>query len=139
MDPGQNPQYTAWVAPSCAANTAATAFTKTAVGLTFCFLWTWEVRIPPGHAGVTGIALLDSNTFILPFEGTTAAWLIGDDDLLRYPYELELGANVQLATYNTSTLYTHGWQCRFVYTPMSALDNDQAVIVTPNVADYLAG
>ena len=44
-----------------------------------------------------------------------------------------------LAYYNTSTLYTHGWQVRLIYTPMSALESDQAVIVTPNVADYLAG
>ena len=131
-------EYTAWVAPSCAPNTAATAYLTTAVNLAYCWLWRAEFRIPPGHAGVTGIALQDSGTWIIPYEGSTPAWLIGDDDLLEYPYGKELGANVVLAYYNTSTLYTHGWQVRLIYTPMSALDNDQAVIVTPNVADYLA-
>ena len=132
-------EYTAWVAPSCPPNTAATTYLTTAVNLAYCWLWRAEFRIPPGHAGVTGIALQDSGTWIIPYEGSTPSWLIGDDDLLEYPYGKELGANVVLAYYNTSTLYTHGWQVRLIYTPMSALDNDQAVIVTPNVADYLAG
>ena len=69
----------------------------------------------------------------------TPAWLIGDDDLLEYPYGKELGANVVLAYYNTSTLYTHGWQVRLIYTPMSALTTDEAVIVTPDVSDWLSG
>jgi hypothetical protein len=66
------------------------------------------------------------------------AWLIGDDDDLTFPYGKEVGSNVQLATYNTDTTYSHGWQVRLVYTPISALDIDQAVIVTPSVDDWLA-
>jgi len=140
-DPGTasgQTEYTAWVAPSCAKNTAASAYQTTTVGLSYCWLWRAEFRIPPGHAGLTGIALQDSGTWVIPYAGAAPAWLIGDDDLLEYPYGKELGANVVLAYYNTSTLYTHGWQVRLIYTPMSALTTDEAVIVTPDVSDWLS-
>ncbi len=131
-------EYTAWVAPSCAPNTAATAYLTTAVNLAYCWLWRAEFRIPPGHAGLTGIALQDSGTWIIPYEGSTPAWLIGDDDLLEYPYGKELGANVVLAYYNTSApcIPTAG-RCGSSTRPCRALTTDEAVIVTPNVADYL--
>jgi hypothetical protein len=132
-----NPEYTQWVEPECNAGTLAANFTTTATTLASCMLWRAEFRIPPGHAGFTGIALLDSGAFILPYQGTGQAWLIGDDDLLEYPYGKVVGSNVQLATYNTG-IYNHKWEVRLIYTPYAVLDVDQAVIVTPDVADWLA-
>ena len=133
-----NVEYTAWAEPSCVAGTAASAYTLTACPINLAWLWRAEFRIPPGHAGLTGIAMVDSGQFIVPFGGQAPAWLIGDDDLLEYPYGKELGSNVAFATYNTDTTYDHGWQVRLIYTPMSALDLDQAVIITPDVAAWLA-
>lgn len=133
--PDVNVEYTAWLAPSCVVNTAATSYLTASVpALATTFLWSWNIRIPPGHAGVTGIALQDSGQFILPFANPGPAWLIGDDDDLTFPYLKELGSSVQVAYYNTSTLYTHGWQLRFVYTPMTDLTTNSDVIVTPNLA-----
>jgi hypothetical protein len=133
--PDANVEYTAWLAPSCVKNTAAASYLTTGVpALATTFLWEWNLRIPPGHAGVTGIALVDSNQFILPYANPGPAWFIGDDDDLTFPYGKQLGSNVVVAYYNTSTTYTHGWQCRFVFTPMADLTESSDVIVTPNLA-----
>lgn len=127
-----NQEYVYWVEPSCVDNTAENAYTTTPVGIQTAWLWRMEVRIPPGHSGVTGLALIDSGSFVIPFSNPGRAWIIGDNDLLSYPYNNELKRNVQLATYNTSTLYTHGWQVRLIYTPMSDYAPDEASIdITP--------
>jgi hypothetical protein len=131
-------RYTAWVAPTCPANTAESAFTLTDVPVETAWVWTVNVRIPPGHAGLTGIALVDSAQFILPYGGINPAWLIGDDDDLEFPYGDQVGSNVVLATYNTDDTYDHGWQVRLVYTPMTLKGSDEAVIVTPDVDEWLA-
>jgi hypothetical protein len=132
-------EYVCWVAPVCSKNTAQSAYTLTPVSISLCQLWRAEFRIPPGHQGLTGIALWDSGAFIIPYSPSAPAWLVGDDDDLTYPYDKELGANVQLATYNTDDTYDHGWQVRLVYTPMSAIDAGGEPIVVPASADWLAG
>jgi len=135
--PDVNTEYVAWVAPTCAENVAATSYQTTDVPvLDMTFLWEVNIRIPPGHAGYTGIAVIDSGSFILPYSAGGPAWFIGDDDDLTFPYGKQLGATVQLAYYNTSTDYSHGWQVRLVYTPMSILVTENDVIVTPDVADW---
>lgn len=136
--PGVNTEYTAWVEPSSPLGTPATSPTVTTVGIQTAYVWRVEVRIPPGHAGVTGIALVDSGSFLVPYANPGPAWLIGDDDLLEYPLGKETGVNLALWSYNTSTTYDHGWQVRIVYTPIAAFNADQADIVTPEPAEWLA-
>lgn len=132
-----DPEYVQWVEPSCTAGTPADAYTLTATGIATVLLHRLEVRIPPGHQGVTGIALVDSGHFVIPYDELGAAWLIGDDDRLEYAYGRELGSNVQLATYNTGA-YDHTWQVRMVYTPMSAAGLDVAEIVVDGGAALTA-
>ena len=116
--------------PECPDNTPSTAPLSITVPISTVMLWRMEVRIPPGHAGLTGIALFDSGSPVIPWATSGTPWIIGDDDLLEYPYNKELGASITLVYYNTSTHYTHGWQVRFIYTPMSLIGtNDEAVIV----------
>lgn len=122
-----NVTYVQWVQPVCPLGTAVGAYTLTAVPLKTVFLWRMEVRIPAGHQGVTGIALVDSDAFIIPKSDSAPAWLIGDNDLLEYAYNKEIGSNVKLATYNTGS-FDHEWEVRLVYTPMSDLDSAQAEI-----------
>ena len=131
-----DPEYVQWVEPSCTAGTPASAYTTTAAGIATVLLHRLEVRIPPGHQGLTGIALVDSGLFVIPYHQTGSAWLIGDDDELEYAYGRELGANVQLATYNTGT-FVHAWQVRMIYTPMSAAGLDVAeLVVDPGAGVY---
>ena len=132
---GASPEYVYWVEPECNAGTAQSAYTTTKVDLQTVMLWRAEFRIPPGHAGMTGVALIDSGNFVVPFDPGGQAWLTGDDDLLEYNYGRELGTNVHLATYNTGT-YNHSWQVRLIYTPMSAvLVSDVTIDVTPYTLD----
>ena len=123
-----NITYVQWVQPSCPHSTAAKSYTTTKAGIATVFLWRMEVRIPAGHQGLTGIALVDSAAFAIPYDPGGPAWLIGDDDLLEYDYNKELGANVVLATYNTDTTNNHIWQVRLIYTPMSDYAPDEATI-----------
>lgn len=125
-----DPRYVQWVAPECAAGTSEGAYTTTPAGIATALLWTVEIRIPAGHQGVTGIALVDSGHFVVPYDPTGPTWLIGDNDRLSYPYGKELGSNVVLATYNTGT-YDHTWQVRLVYTPMSAYKSSPSIIEAP--------
>jgi hypothetical protein len=136
--PDLNQEYVAWLAPSSPVNTPASSPTVTQVGIGQVWLWRFEVRIPPGHAGYTGIALVDSGSYLVPYAQPGPAWLVGDDDLLSYPVNKETGANLAVWTYNTSTDYSHGWQVRIVYTPIAALNADLATISTPEPADWLA-
>jgi len=123
-----DPVYVQWVEPSCPANTAKTAWTLTATGIETVLLHRMEVRIPAGHQGLTGIALVDSGAFVIPYTTDAPGWLIGDDDELSYDYEKELGHNVKLATYNTDDTNVHAWQVRMVYTPMSVVGSELASI-----------
>lgn len=133
--PDVNVEYTAWVEPSCPDNTAIASYRTLSVPvLNMTYLWSWRVRIPPGHAGVTGIALIDSGQFIIPLSSAGPAWIKGDDDDYTFPYLKELGSTVSVAYYNTSTLYTHAWELYFTYTPMTDLTTNSDVIVTPNLA-----
>lgn len=133
--PGANTEYTIVVAPVCPLGTPASSPLSTAVpGLDNTFLWTMNVKIPAGHAGYTGIALVDSGQFILPQTGGTSPWLIGDDDDLTFAYGQALGATVSLQYYNTSTDFPHGWQVRLTFSYTSGLVTGGDVIVTPSGA-----
>lgn len=128
--------YVQVVAPSSAVGVTPSSPDSTATGLPSVWLWGMNVRIPPGHAGTTGIALLDGAQFIIPYD-TSDAWLIGDDDDLDFNYGKQVGALTTLATYNSGT-YTHGWQVRLVYSPLSVMAAAGVSITTPDLADLHA-
>jgi hypothetical protein len=130
-------ELTAVVAPSAPAGTGPSAPVVTAVPVSLAYVHRVEVRIPPGHAGTTGLALVDGAQAIVPFGTAGEAWLVGDDDLLAYPLGREVGTSVVLWAYNEGT-FVHGWQVRITYTPMSALGLGDQVIVTPDVQTWLA-
>ena len=136
--PDVNKEYVAWAAPTCPLGTAATSpqFTDVPV-LDQCFIWSFNVRIPPGHAGYTGIALVDSGSWLVPYAQPGPAWLIGDDDDLTFPVLQQTGSTVQLAYYNTSTDFAHAWQVRVTYTPMSVMEVSSDAIVVPDITPYL--
>lgn len=137
--PDVNIEYTAYLAPSCPLGTAPSSYRTTAVPiLNQTFLWSWEVRIPPGHADVTGIALIDSGQFIIPLQQGGMAWVQGDDEHYSFNYGKQLGSTVSVGYYNNSTLFAHGWVLYFTYTPMSDFSSSSDVIVTPDLAGLAA-
>lgn len=132
--PDVNVEYTLVVTPSCVDNTPATAPLTTAVPqLDQTYLWSMNVRVPPGHAGVTGIAFVNSSQFVIPYAQGSPEWITDDDAQLSFAYQNSLGVGSALYYYNTSTQYTHGWQIRFIYTPLSALVSQGDSIVVPNL------
>lgn len=137
-DTGGPTKYVYQLAPSCNTGVNPSGYITTpAPGVATTYLWEWEVRVPPGHSGFTGIALIDSNQFILPYAQPGPAWITDDDELLDYPYGKQLGSNVAVAMYNTGT-FTHGWQLRFVYTPMSEMvGGGAATILSPDFGTWL--
>jgi len=131
-------EYVAWCQPSASSGTAADAPNPTAVNLpAFSWLWRVEIRIPAGHQGTTGLALTDSGKFIVPFADPGPAWVVGDDDLLEYPYGAEVGANVTFLAYNSGN-FDHAWQCRLVYTPVAVKADGEAILVVPELPGWLA-
>jgi hypothetical protein len=83
-------------------------------------LHTWIVRIPNGHAGQTGIALQQNGVTICPFNDAVSQFVVGNDSLLEFPIETEVGNGLVLAQYNND-LNPHTHYCQFSYTPISAV------------------
>lgn len=71
-----------------------------------------RVVIPPGHAGLTGIALAQAHQTVIPIKGT--AWIIGDNRSPRFPLENYLDVTGWSAfVYNTDGAYQHSWNLEF--------------------------
>ncbi len=74
------------------------------------FLAHARVLIPPGHAGLTGLALFKESGQIIP--KTDPSWFIGDDYVYEYPVDIDVdlwsGAyKLQAKTYNTDDTFDH--------------------------------
>jgi len=137
-DPNQNTEYVAAVNCVNPENTPATDPVVTLVGIGTAWVWRVEILIPSGHYGYTGIALVDSGAFIVPYANPGPAWLIGNDNLLEYNYDKQTGANLAFWSYNTSTDYSHTFYCRVVYTPIGALEEGGSTITSPDLSTWLA-
>lgn len=137
-DPNFNTEYVASVICTNPINTPATDPVVTPVGIDTAWVWRVEILIPAGHAGYTGIALVDSGAFIVPYANPGPAWFIGDNNLLEYNYDKQTGVNLAFWSYNTSTDYTHSFYCRVVYTPIGALEEGGSAITSPDLSTWLA-
>lgn len=136
--PGVYTEYTAAVNCANPINTPASAPVKTNVGIGTAYVWRVEIEIPAGHYGYTGIALVDSGAFIIPFANPGPAWLIGNDRLLEYPYDKQTGANLQFWSFNTSTDFPHTFYCRVIYTPITLMDESPGDISVPDLTAWLS-
>lgn len=69
-----------------------------------------EVIIPRGHAGVTGLSVLNQGTQYVPWIGTD--WLSGDDRTVVVELETDVAASgLAIVTYNTG-FYPHSHYLR---------------------------
>ena len=70
-----------------------------------------EIRIPAGHAGETGLALLQSGQQRLPYG--TGTYIVGDDDRLDWPLDgLTESGHWTARAYNTDA-FAHSFYLRF--------------------------
>jgi hypothetical protein len=64
------------------------------------------IHIPPGHAGLTGLALEYSHEHIYPWGA--GSWLEGDDQVVVVPLDFATGGSpVVVRTYNTDDTFDH--------------------------------
>lgn len=71
-----------------------------------------RVIIPPGHAGLTGIALAQAHQVVIPVIGS--AWIKGDNRDPRFELENYLDADTWSAfAYNTDAAYQHSFYLEF--------------------------
>lgn len=101
-------------------NTAPGAPQSTALNLGWCILDRVELRIPPGHFGLTGWSLQVNGVGLIPWQ-QPGEFIIGDDDHLALAIDIELDTGLTIVTYNQDTLYPHTHYARFIYTPISEL------------------
>lgn len=89
-----------------------------------------DMRIPPGHNGFTGIQIKLSDNAIVPW-GNASAFIVGNDESLKFEYGDEVDAGLTVVTFNIGT-YAHTHYLRFINTPIS-LAQSEAPIVKPVV------
>lgn len=123
---------------SCAANTAQSAAIETDLTFNPGIVREIEILIPAGHAGETGLAIAQAHQIVIPDTGTD--WIIGDDDLLRWPVTDFLNSGSWSAfTYNTDVVNSHSWYLRFLIDEIPSAVNTAAPTMLSTGAIMAAG
>lgn len=99
--------------------TAIAAPTSVDPALGDVWLYGVELRIPTGHAGLTGIALTFNGVSLVPW-AANVSYIVGDDERLDFDVNLETSSGLQVVTYNTDVL-SHSFYLRFACVPVSAV------------------
>lgn len=100
--------------------TLATAPLVTAAGLIDAILDDVEIQIPPGHSGLTGIALVYAGQQIFPWSAV-ASWLSADDYVQRFDIGMEVGPQLSVRTFNVGAS-DHTFFLRFKMHDLPASD-----------------
>lgn len=72
-----------------------------------------EVVIPDGHAGVTGLAIMQSQSIVIPASGNV--WIVSNDEKIIWDYRDVLNnGSWQLSGYNNDQTNPHTFYLRFL-------------------------
>lgn len=105
--PGQTPDRYVSYAVTTPANTPIASPLSTPLNLSGEHIETAQILIPAGHAGFTGIQLVDSGGVVLPF-GNPGTWIIGDGRDLSFIVNMQAGTAMFWQTYNLGNFpHTH--------------------------------
>lgn len=105
---------------------------STAIALGDCILHRWIVRIPNGHAGLTGVALTFNGVTIVPFDNATTPYVIGNDDVFEFRLETEVQNGLAVAQLNEDYI-NHTHYLQFEYTPIAAAAQTIGALSVPQV------
>lgn len=108
-----------------AANVLSTAPTSTNPNLGSCIVESVNVFIPPGHAGLTGLAVQLAGVHVVPY-GDNTAWVIGDDASLDFELGVEVGADLRILTYNVDLAFSHAFYLRWKIRSVAPTSSDIA-------------
>lgn len=89
-----------------ARNVTAAAPSSTPWALGTVWLEQVLLRIPRGHAGLTGLAIIDAGQRILPYSDAVD-WIIADGFTEPFPIQMQVSPALTLLAFNTDTVYTH--------------------------------
>jgi len=87
------------------------------------------IVIPPGHAGLTGIALFYGIEQIAPLP--SGEWLIGDNQVIPWVERWEIPegkAEITLRGYNEDDTYEHSFICRLEVEPREVVEVQQQIL-----------
>jgi len=84
--------------------------TETDIVLEKGFLNRLRVRVPAGHAGLTGVCLFNDSGQIIP--KSDPSWFIGDDEVFDYTFDVDVplwsaAYKLQAKTYNLDDSFSH--------------------------------
>lgn len=88
-----------------------------------------EVRIPAGHLGFTGFAIDHADVRLVPWNDPSQ-WLVGDNDLLRYPLDIDAPRVLVMKGFNTGT-FSHAFYLRFSVTDVPNRDAGRSTLLLP--------
>lgn len=89
------------------AGTSSSAPQSTDLGVVNLVVVSILLRVPLGHAGLTGIRFDLSGVTILPYS-SAPAWIIGDDLRDEYTVGYQVGSKLTAVTYNADVFdHTH--------------------------------
>lgn len=88
----------------------------------------FEIVIPPGHSGLTGISLGYGHRGVIPYG--VLAYYSGDDDVIRRDYNDQVPGVAWSAFLCNNDLESHVWEVR--------MDFDEVDNVAPSVATPIA-
>lgn len=111
------------------AQTAIASATTTNLSLGNTQLARVRIRIPTGHAGLTGFAMEFSGGRIVPWDDVTK-WVIGNDEIEWYEVNLQVGRSVQLRGYNLDTL-DHTFYLTFELDDTAYLRKSTTTLILP--------
>lgn len=95
---------------STPANTASGAAQTTDVTLEKGFLSQFRLRIPAGHAGLTGLMVHNFTDQVIP--KTAATFILGNDEIFHYDFDIDIPdeggtRKLRIHTYNEDDYYPH--------------------------------
>lgn len=96
-----------------AAGTAEASASTTAFAFAPGLLVGLEVTVPSGHAGLTGLALLQAGEQLIP--RTRGDWLVADNAELRYALAYVAESRLWTARAFNTDVYPHTFYLRFLF------------------------
>lgn len=127
IDPRYVPQ-TVTVAP----NVSSTNPTPFATTLGQVTLEEVQLFVPPGHGGVTGLAIMLAGVHIVPY-GPDTGFIIADSATLDFQLGIEVDQGLVVVAYNTDIAFAHSFYLRWKISSIAGTDNGSISTVTQPV------
>jgi hypothetical protein len=92
-------------------NTPAASATTTAWPLGTVWLESVHLTVPRGHAGLTGLAIIDAGQRIVPYSDAVN-WIIADSFDEDFALGMQVSPALSVRAFNTDTVYSHAFYLR---------------------------